>query len=85
MLHGKWWEIYNDPELNALEDKLKIDNQTIKQYFANFMEARTLIAQARAQLFPTLTAAPSFTRSQIFGQVLTATRPRRTRGHESSI
>ena len=32
MLRGKWWEIYNDPELNALEDKLNIDNQTIKQY-----------------------------------------------------
>ena len=32
MLHGKWWEIYNDPELNALEDKLNIDNQNIKQF-----------------------------------------------------
>ena len=29
MLHGKWWEIYNDPELNGLEDKLNIDNQNI--------------------------------------------------------
>ena len=47
MLHGKWWEIYNDPELNALEEKLNIDNQNIKQFFENFMEARTLIAEAR--------------------------------------
>ena len=31
MLRGKWWEIYNDPELNALEDQLNIDNQNIKQ------------------------------------------------------
>jgi NodT family efflux transporter outer membrane factor (OMF) lipoprotein len=54
MLHGKWWEIYNDPELNALEDKLNIDNQNIKQFFENFMEARTLIAQARSQLYPTV-------------------------------
>ena len=36
MLHGKWWEIYNDPELNALEEKLNIDNQNIKQFFENF-------------------------------------------------
>jgi NodT family efflux transporter outer membrane factor (OMF) lipoprotein len=64
MLRGKWWEIYNDPELNALEDKLNIDNQTIKQYFENFMEARTLIAQARAQLFPTISVGPSYSRSQ---------------------
>src|SRR5579859_5672630 len=40
MLRGKWWEVFGDPELNALEDKLNIDNQTIKQYFENFMAAR---------------------------------------------
>src|ERR1700679_1524098 len=60
MLRGKWWEIYNDPELNALEDRLNIDNQNIKQFFENFMEARTLIAQARSQLFPTVSFGPSY-------------------------
>ncbi len=83
MLKGKWWEIYNDPDLNALEDKLAIDNQTIKQYFANFMEARTLIAQARAQLFPTLTAAPSFNRALSSGGLTNASTA--NTGKESSI
>jgi NodT family efflux transporter outer membrane factor (OMF) lipoprotein len=64
LLHGKWWEIYNDPELNALEDQLNINNQNIKLSFENFMEARTLVTQARAQLYPTLSVAPSFKRSQ---------------------
>src|SRR5246500_4975276 len=64
MLHGKWWEIYNDPELNALEDKLNIDNQNIKQFFENFMTARTLIAQARSQLYPTVGTSPSYQASQ---------------------
>jgi NodT family efflux transporter outer membrane factor (OMF) lipoprotein len=64
MLHGKWWEIYNDPELNTLEDRLNIDNQNIKQFFENFMEARTLIAQARSQLFPTVSVGPSYSRGQ---------------------
>ena len=64
MLRGKWWEIYKDPDLNALEDKLNIDNQTIKQYFENFMAARTLIAQARSQLYPTLSTGPTTSRSQ---------------------
>src|SRR5579859_3767398 len=64
MLHGKWWEIYNDTELNALEDQLNINNQNIKQSFENFMEARTLVTQARAQLYPTLGTTPSFRRSQ---------------------
>ena len=64
MLHGKWWEIYNDPELNALEERLNIDNQNIKQFFANFMEARTLIAQARSQLYPTVAVGPSYQRAK---------------------
>jgi NodT family efflux transporter outer membrane factor (OMF) lipoprotein len=64
MLHGKWWEIYNDPELNALEDQLNINNQNIKQFFENFMAARTLVAQARAQLFPTVSTAPAYQRSR---------------------
>jgi len=64
MLRGKWWEIYNEPELNTLEEQLNIDNQNIKQFFANFMEARTLVTQARAQLYPTLTAGPSYSRSR---------------------
>jgi NodT family efflux transporter outer membrane factor (OMF) lipoprotein len=64
MLHGKWWEIYNDPELNALEDKLNIDNQNIKQFFESFMEARTLIAEAHSQLLPTVGTTLSYQASQ---------------------
>src|SRR3984957_12915073 len=69
MLRGKWWEIYNDPELNALEDQLNINNQNIKQFFENFMEARTLIAQARSQLYPTISVGPSYSRTQTSGHV----------------
>jgi len=60
MLHGRWWEIYNDPELNALEEQLNVNNQNIKQAFENFMAARTLIAQARSQLYPTLGTTPAY-------------------------
>jgi NodT family efflux transporter outer membrane factor (OMF) lipoprotein len=83
MLRGKWWEIYNDPELNALEDQLNINNQNIKQFFENFMEARTLIAQARSQLFPTLTTAPSYSRSRSSSNLGTSTVA--NPGRESSI
>lgn len=64
MLRGKWWEIYGDPELNTLEDQLNINNQNVKQYFENFMAARTLVAQARAQLYPAVSFGPSYTRSR---------------------
>ena len=63
-LRGKWWEIFNDPELNALEEQLDINNQNIKQYFENFMEARAIVREARSQYFPTLSAAPSVTHSR---------------------
>ena len=63
-LRGKWWEIFNDPELNALEEQLNINNQTIKQYYENFMEARAIVREARAQYFPTLSVGPSFNRSR---------------------
>jgi NodT family efflux transporter outer membrane factor (OMF) lipoprotein len=71
-LRGKWWEIFNDPELNALEDQLDINNQNIKQSFENFMEARAVVREARAQYFPTLTVAPSFNRSRTSGNLNTA-------------
>ena len=63
MLRGKWWEIFKEPELNALEEKLSIDNQNIKQFFENFMEARALIREARAQYYPTVTFLPLYNRS----------------------
>ena len=63
-LRGKWWEIYNEPELNSLEEQLNIDNQTIKQSFENFMAARAIVRQARSQFFPTVTAGASGTRSR---------------------
>jgi NodT family efflux transporter outer membrane factor (OMF) lipoprotein len=63
-LRGKWWGIFNDPELNALEEQLDINNQNIKEYFENFMAARAVVREARSQYFPTLGVGPSIIRSQ---------------------
>jgi NodT family efflux transporter outer membrane factor (OMF) lipoprotein len=68
-LRGKWWEIFNDPDLNALEDQLDINNQNIKQYFENFMAARAVVREARSQYFPTLSVAPSVTHSRASADV----------------
>jgi len=65
MLRGAWWKVYHDPELNALEDDLNINNQNIKLFFENFMEARALIAEANSELYPTLTLNGSATRSKV--------------------
>jgi NodT family efflux transporter outer membrane factor (OMF) lipoprotein len=64
MLRGKWWEIFHDPGLNSLEDQLNINNQNIKEYFENFMAARAMVREARAQYWPTVTTSPSWSRSR---------------------
>ncbi len=63
-LRGKWWEIYNDTELNSLEEQLDVNNQNIRQSFENYMEARALIREARSQYFPTITVGPSFSQAR---------------------
>jgi NodT family efflux transporter outer membrane factor (OMF) lipoprotein len=70
---GKWWESFQDPELNRLEEQLNISNQNIAAAAANVQAARALIRQARSQYFPTLGANPSISNSRIssaFGQTV---------------
>lgn len=67
VVKGKWWEIFNEPELNALEEQLDINNQNIAQYFQNFMAARALVREEHAQLFPTLTTNPLYSRTKSAG------------------
>ncbi len=64
MIRGNWWEVFGDPELNALEEQLNISNENLKAYFQNFMAARAVIAEARSQYWPTVTANPSWNRSR---------------------
>src|SRR5580700_5688448 len=56
---GKWWEIYNDPALNALEEHVDINNQNVLVAEANYREAKAAVRVARAGLYPTVTAGPS--------------------------
>lgn len=69
MLRGKWWQVYGDSELNSLEDQLNANNQTIKQSFENYMSARALVREARAQYWPTVTTSPSWSRSKSSGNL----------------
>jgi len=64
VIKGKWWEMFNDPQLNALEDQVSISNQTLVAALENFLAARAVAKQARSQLFPTVTADPSYTKAQ---------------------
>jgi NodT family efflux transporter outer membrane factor (OMF) lipoprotein len=61
---GAWWSMFHEPELDALEAKLQIDNQTIRQAIDNYLAACAQIRVVRAQLFPTVSTAPSVTVSR---------------------
>jgi NodT family efflux transporter outer membrane factor (OMF) lipoprotein len=62
---GKWWEIYQDPQLNALEEKVNVSNQTLKASVAQFEQARAMVHQFRADYYPTVTAGASGSRNRL--------------------
>jgi NodT family efflux transporter outer membrane factor (OMF) lipoprotein len=62
-IRGKWWEIFEDPQLNALEEQVNINNQNVKQAEAQFRQARALIVGAYANYYPTIGSSPSITQS----------------------
>jgi len=61
-IRSKWWEAYDDPQLNDLEERVAISNQTIIAAEASYRAAHALMLEAQAQLFPTLSLAPSVIR-----------------------
>lgn len=67
MLHGNWWEVFQQPELNDLEKQLNIDNQTIKIYFENYLAARATLRETRAQYYPSVSVGAGFNRSRTSG------------------
>jgi NodT family efflux transporter outer membrane factor (OMF) lipoprotein len=61
---GSWWEIYQDPELNRLEERIDVSNQNLKAAQAQFDEARALVRLNRADLYPTVHAGVSAVRER---------------------
>jgi NodT family efflux transporter outer membrane factor (OMF) lipoprotein len=56
MLRGKWWEVYQDPQLNHLEERIATTNVQLRQALETYLAARDQVTVARAGLFPTLSA-----------------------------
>jgi NodT family efflux transporter outer membrane factor (OMF) lipoprotein len=63
-LGGNWWEIFQDPQLNALEAQISVSNQNLKAAVAQYQEARAALRYARADYYPTISTAPSGTRQR---------------------
>jgi NodT family efflux transporter outer membrane factor (OMF) lipoprotein len=63
-LGGNWWEIFQDPQLNALEQQINVSNQNLKAAVAQYQGARAALRYARADYYPTISTAPSATRER---------------------
>ena len=63
-LAGKWWEIFQDPQLNDLEGQIEVSNQNLKAAFAQYQQARAVLRYNRADYYPTVTADPSAARTK---------------------
>jgi NodT family efflux transporter outer membrane factor (OMF) lipoprotein len=58
---GRWWEVYQDPALNALEQQVSISNQNVLQAEAQYRQAQAAVGVARSALFPVVSTGPSIT------------------------
>ena len=56
---GKWWQVYDDPQLNDLEDQIVVSNQTLKAEQAQYAAARAAVRIARSQAYPNVTGGLS--------------------------
>ena len=65
MLRGKWWQIYGDPQLNRLEERIATNNFQLRQALETYLAARDEVSAVRANLFPMLAAGPSISHQQL--------------------
>jgi len=63
-LGGNWWEIFQDPQLNTLEQQINVSNQNLKAALAQYQQSRAALRYVRADYYPTVTASPSATRER---------------------
>src|SRR5580704_12817131 len=61
MHKGKWWEIFGDPQLNAIEDQIEIANQSLAAEEATYRSAQAAVRVARSGYYPSVTAGASLT------------------------
>ena len=59
---GKWWTVYNDPLLNAMQDVVTSSNQDLLVAESRYRQARALVEGARGSYLPTVTAGASVSR-----------------------
>jgi len=60
-VRGAWWDVFADPALAGLEQRVEVSNQTLKIAEAQFAQARATVRGARANLYPQVVGVPAVT------------------------
>jgi len=60
---GPWWQLFNDPVLNDLAARVEVSNQNVAAAVSGYAQARALVAEQRAGLFPSVTLGGGASRS----------------------
>jgi len=66
VIRSNWWVMFNDTNLDALEDQIAISNQNVVAAFDNYVVAHEEVREAQAEYYPTLNAGPSVTRLRTY-------------------
>jgi NodT family efflux transporter outer membrane factor (OMF) lipoprotein len=56
---GAWWEVLQDPQLNELEARIDVSNNTLRAAQAQFDQARAIVRGAQAAQYPQVGGAAS--------------------------
>jgi NodT family efflux transporter outer membrane factor (OMF) lipoprotein len=62
---GKWWEVFNDGQLNGLEEKIDVSNQNLKIAQDQYLQARALVRISRSGYYPVVMGSPSVSPTQL--------------------
>ena len=52
---GPWWQLFGDPVLSELAERVAVSNQNVAAAVASYAQARALVREQRASLFPSVT------------------------------
>jgi len=82
---GPWWSLFKDPVLDQLQSRVDVSNQNVALAVAAYAQARALVREQRASLFPSVTLDGGATRSRSSGNVTTGTPGRVGNNYQLSI
>src|SRR5262245_19767630 len=66
---GEWWQVFGNPELDALEIRVRVSNQDVAAADARFRQARALVEAARATFFPVIGVGAQASRARASSSV----------------